>query len=158
MVFNNNASLTPVKLAKLRKLLFPLLFTLALFSGACAITAPYDQYVYAQTTGLKVDALKLMEKAERPFDAQKEFIDKFTDQWDKLYEYELHRKNNGIRITMWNLLRNPERNLMGGFLKRWKTDSVLSPAFISEAQTQVGKAIDQLSELESGKLTPKELK
>ena len=124
---------------------------------SCAITAPYDQYVYAQTTGLKVDALKLMGKAEKPFTSQNEAVDKFTDQWDKLYEYELHRKNNGIRIQMWALLRDSTKNLMGGFLQRWKKENTLSPVFIDEAKIQVGKAFDQLSELESGKIKPKEL-
>jgi hypothetical protein len=126
-------------------------------TAGCALTAPYDQYVYAQTTGLKVDALKLMDRAERPYNSQLEAIEKFTDQWDKLYEYEVHRRKNGIRIAMWDLLRNPDKHLMGGFLSRWKKDSTLNPVFISEARIQVGKAFDELSELESGKITPKDL-
>lgn len=127
-------------------------------SIGCAITAPYDQHVYSQTTGLKVDALKLMDKATRAYDSQSEAISNFTDKWDKLYEYELHRARNDIRISMWNLLRDPDKNLMGGFLKRWKTESTLSETFINEAKIQVGRAFDQLAELESGKITPKELK
>ncbi|MFT4024932.1 MAG: hypothetical protein QM664_14235 [Flavihumibacter sp.] len=123
----------------------------------CVTTAPYDQYVYAQTTGLKVDALKLMAKAGREYSTQKEAVEKFTDAWDKIYEYELHRRNNGIRINMWNLLRDPQRHLLGGFLARWQKESTLSETFISEAKIQVGKAFDQLSELESGKIKPKEL-
>lgn len=46
--------------------------------AGCALTAPYDQYVYAQTTGLKVDALNLMDRAEKPYDSQLEAIGKFT--------------------------------------------------------------------------------
>ena len=141
----------------LRRLLF--LWLLAAFFSfpGCVATAPYDQQVYAQTTALKVDALKLMTKATKDYNTQKEAVEKFTDSWDKLYEYELHRKNNGIRISMWKLLRDPERNLMGGFLARWQKENSLSTTFIDEAKIQVGKAFDQLSELESGKIKPKDL-
>lgn len=146
-------------LKRFKLLLTGLFLSLALAqSMGCAITAPYDQQVYSQTTGLKVDALKLMDKATKAYDSQSEAISNFTDKWDKLYEYELHRAKNDIRISMWNLLRDPDKNLMGGFLKRWKTESTLSETFINEAKIQVGKAFDQLAELESGKITPKELK
>jgi len=144
----------------LRRKIIPTSIILAFLmaSVSCAITAPFDQYVYAQTTGLKVDALKLMDKAEKPYSNQTEALDKFTDNWDKLYEYELHRKHNDIRINMWKLLRDPSKNLMGGYLQRWKKENTLNPTFIDEAKLQVGKAFDQLSELESGKLQPKDLK
>lgn len=124
----------------------------------CALTAPYDQFVYKESTSLKVDALKLMDKAAKPFESQQEAVEKLNDQLDKLYEYELHRRKNGIRISMWNLLRDPEKNLLGGFLKRWKEKNTLGEPFIDEAKIQIGKAFDQLAELESGKITPKELK
>jgi hypothetical protein len=58
---------------------------------------------------------------------------------------------------MWDLLRNPEKNLLGGFLSRWKKEGQLGTTFISEAKIIVGRAFDQLAELESGKITPKEL-
>lgn len=144
--------------AKQRIVTFFLALALLLALWGCAITAPYDQYVYAQTTGLKVDALKLMDKAVKPYSEAPPALEKFTDNWDKLFEYELHRKNNGIRIEMWSLLRDPGKNLMGGFLQRWKKDNTLNTVFIDEAKIQVGKAFDQLSELESGKVKPKELK
>ncbi|WP_234864124.1 hypothetical protein [Flavihumibacter fluminis] len=155
MVFN---LLTP-----LHKRSWPALILIVILSSACFIqsscvtTAPYDQYVYKESTSLKVDALKLMDKAEKTYNTQEKEIEKLTDQLDKLYEYELHRKKNQLRIQMWELLRNPEKNLLGGFLSRWKKEGQLSPGFITEAKIIVGKAFDQLAELESGKLTPKEL-
>lgn len=130
---------------------------LLLLSSACVTTAPYDQYVYKESTSLKVDALKLMDKAEKTYTSQQKEITALTDQLDKLYEYELHRRKNQLRIQMWNLLKDPERNLLGGFLSRWKKEEQLNAAFIGEAKLIVGKAFDQLAELESGKLTPKDL-
>ena len=123
----------------------------------CALTAPYDQFVYKESTSLKVDALKLMDKAIQPYDSQQTAVEKLNDQLEKLFEYELHRRKNGIRVSMWQLLRNPEKNLLGGFLKRWKESGKLNEPFIEEAKKQVGRAFDQLAELESGKITPREL-
>jgi len=155
MVFSTPAHLLKRSWQVLILLLF--LGSASLIQSSCVTTAPYDQYVYKESTSLKVDALKLMDKAEKPYNTQEKEIDKLTDQLDKLYEYELHRKKNQLRIQMWELLRNPEKNLLGGFLARWKKEGQLSPGFITEAKIIVGKAFDQLAELESGKLTPKEL-
>jgi hypothetical protein len=138
-------------------LLIVILSSACLIQSSCVTTAPYDQYVYKESTSLKVDALKLMDKAEKPYNTQEKEIEKLTDQLDKLYEYEVHRKKNQLRIQMWDLLRNPEKNLLGGFISRWKNEGQLSPGFITEVKIIVGKAFDQLAELESGKLTPKEL-
>lgn len=153
MVFNSITVFNKRKTGTLLLLISIVLFTVA----GCVTSAPYDQYVYKESTSLKVDALKLMDKAEKPYPEQENDINSFTDQLDKLYEYELHRKKNNLRMQMWDLLRNPDKNLLGGFLSRWKKDSTLSPAFITEAKLVVGRAFDQLAELESGKLTPKEL-
>lgn len=80
----------------------------------CALTAPNDQYGYAQTTGIKVDALKLMDRSIKPFNSQLEAIENFTDQWNTLYEYEVHCRNNGIQIARWDPLRNPDKHLISG--------------------------------------------
>ena len=138
-------------------LLLLFLSSVCLLQSSCVTTAPYDQFVYKESTSLKVDALKLMDKAEKPFTTQEKEIEKLTDQLDKLYEYESHRKKNQLRIQMWDLLRSPEKNLLGGFLSRWKKEGQLGTTFISEAKIIVGRAFDQLAELESGKITPKEL-
>ncbi|MBL7769735.1 MAG: hypothetical protein JNK20_12190 [Flavipsychrobacter sp.] len=149
--------LTWINKRSLRLLLVLIFSSVCLIQSSCVTTASYDQYVYKESTSLKVDALKLMDKAEKPYGTQEKEIEKLTDQLDKLYEYEVHRKKNQLRIQMWNLLRNPEKNLLGGFLSRWKKEGQLNLSFISEAKIIVGKAFDQLAELESGKLTPKEL-
>ena len=46
---------------------------------------------------------------------------------------------------------DPEKNLVAGFFKRWKTKDKLSPAFISEAKGQISSAFDSIIGLESGK-------
>jgi hypothetical protein len=119
---------------------------------ACFTTARFDQYAYTQTTALKVDALNLMDKATSTFTSNEPVINAFNEKLDKAYEYELHRKNNAFSIKMWDKLRDPDKNLLGGFMKRWKNDGQLGNAFVTEAKMQVGKAFNEIAELESGKI------
>jgi hypothetical protein len=130
-----------------------LLSTVLLFS-ACKTISVFDQYAYAQGTALKVDALKIMDKATESFTSQQAAIDEVTTRIEKAYEYEKHRPKNAITVKMWEIVKNPDRNLFGGFIKRWKEKSTLSATFINEAKTQVGEAFDMIVELESEKIKP----
>jgi hypothetical protein len=123
-----------------------------LLLGGCKTISGYDQYAYAQGTALKVDALNIMDKATENFTSQQPGIDDITTRIEKAYEYEKHRPKNGITVKMWELLKNPDRNLFGGFLKRWKEKANLSATFINEAKIQVGEAFDMIVELESQKI------
>jgi hypothetical protein len=128
------------------------LLSAMLFLGACKTISGYDQYAYAQGTALKVDALNIMDKATENFTSQQAGIDDINTRIEKAYEYEKHRPKNDITVKMWELLKNPDRNLFGGFLKRWKDKTTLSAAFINEAKVQVGEAFDMIVELESQKI------
>jgi len=128
------------------------LLSAMLFLSACKTISGYDQYAYAQGTALKVDALNLMDKATENFTSQQAGIDDINTRIEKAYEYEKHRPKNAITVKMWELLKNPDRNLFGGFLKRWKEKTTLSAAFINEAKVQVAEAFDMIVELESQKI------
>jgi len=130
-----------------------LLLAIVLFSG-CKTISGFDQYAYTQGTALKVDALNIMTKATESFTSQQAAIDDVTTRIEKAYEYEKHRPVNSITVKMWELLKNPDRNLFGGFLKRWKEKSTLSATFINEAKIQVAQAFDLIVELESEKIKP----
>lgn len=123
-----------------------------LILGGCKTISGYDQYAYAQGTALKVDALNLMDKATANFASQQAGIDDITTRIEKAYEYEKHRPKNAITVKMWELLKDPDRNLFGGFLKRWKEKDTLPTTFINEARIQVGEAFDMIVELESQKI------
>lgn len=123
-----------------------------LILGGCKTISGYDQYAYAQGTALKVDALNLMDKATANFASQQAGIDDITTRIEKAYEYEKHRPKNVITVKMWELLKDPDRNLFGGFLKRWKEKDTLPTTFINEARIQVGEAFDMIVELESQKI------
>lgn len=123
-----------------------------LILGGCKTISGYDQYAYALGTALKVDALNLMDKATANFASQQAGIDDITTRIEKAYEYEKHRPKNAITVKMWELLKDPDRNLFGGFLKRWKEKDTLPTTFINEARIQVGEAFDMIVELESQKI------
>jgi hypothetical protein len=132
-----------------------LLLLSAIFFGAwqgCSTISTFDQYAYTQTTSLKVDALALMGKATEDAAMHTDALEQLTIKIDKAYEYEKGRPKNEITTRMWDVLKNPERNLLGGFVKRWREKGKLSQAFIDEAKELVAEAFDLISGLESQKI------
>lgn len=125
-----------------------LLFALALSSCEATRTAVFDHYSYQRTTELKVETSRLMDKAITPFAQNKPEIDALLLNIEKLVEYEKNKPNNEITFAMWKILSDEEKNLLGGFFKRWKDAGQLSPAFVSEAKKQVMEAMDLLIQYE----------
>jgi hypothetical protein len=124
---------------------------LVAFHG-CSSISLFDQYAYTQATSLKVDALALMGKATEQAPMYNEAIEQLLIKVDKAYEYEKGRPKNEITTRMWDVLKNPDRNLLGGFVKRWREKGQLSQAFIDESKELVGEAFDLISSLESRKI------
>jgi DNA transposition AAA+ family ATPase len=52
-------------------------------------------------------------------------------------------------------MKDPDKNLLGGFLKRWKEKDKLSAVFVDEAKRLISTGFDQIIGLESGKIKPK---
>lgn len=121
---------------------------------ACAANiSPYSQRAYEQATSLKVDALALMNKATEPYSRHQAKVEALKLDLDKAYEFAAGRPKNEHSTRQWEILRDPERHLLGGFLKRWEAapGGQLSPAFVKEARTIVSQAFDTIIQLESGK-------
>ena len=47
---------------------------------------------------------------------------------------------------------DPEVNLLGGFLRRWREQQTLNPVFVKEASENIAKAFDLIVRLEVAKL------
>ncbi len=127
------------------------LLSIQIFSS-CKTISVFDQYAYTQSTALKVDALSLMDNATTGFTANTTEIEDFNLKIQKVYEYEKHRPKNEITVKLWDIIMNPDKNLLGGFLARWKQNNTLGKTFINEAKIQVGEAFDIIVELESQKI------
>ena len=93
-----------------------------------------------------------MSKATDSYDEHEKEVEALVRQLDKAYEYDRGRQLNQITIAQWDILRDPNRDLVGGFLKMWKAKVTLRATFIAEKKKQVGDAFDQIIQLESGKL------
>lgn len=134
---------------KLKNKLFAIiLIATATLSCESTRTAVFDQYSYQRTTELKVETSKLMDKATSPYSKNIAEIDALLLNIEKLAEYEKNKPDNEITFAMWNVLSDQEKNLLGGFFKRWKEKETLSPTFVTESKKQVLDAIDLLIQYE----------
>jgi hypothetical protein len=124
----------------------------SLFLTGCTLIARYDQAAYEHATSAKVDTLALLGKATGSYDDHEKEVEALVRQLDKAYEYDRGRQLNKITIAQWDILRDPNRDLVGGFLKVWKTKGTLSATFVTEKKKQIADAFDQIIQLESGKL------
>lgn len=114
-------------------------------------TALFDPYSYQKTTEIKVEAIKIMDKATTPYQNHKPEVEALFLEIEKLQEYEKNKPNNEITFAMWQVLSNKEKNLLAGFFKRWESKEVLSPLFIDESKKQILSALDLLIQYEINK-------
>jgi len=121
---------------------------------ACPTISGYSETAYRYATTLKVESLALMDKASESYADHATEATNLMLEIDKAYEYARGRPNNEISTRQWNILRSPDRALLGGFIARWKAQDKLSPTFITEVKENVSDAFDTISELESGKIKP----
>ncbi len=132
---------------------FSLALLLVLLSfHACSQISPYSHFAYQQATSLKAEALALMAKATEPYASHEKEINELETELEFAYEYAKGRPKNELSTKQWQILKDPNRNLLGGFIKRWKEESTLSSEFIREARGLVADAFDTISGLESGKI------
>ena len=118
---------------------------------SCSTIATFDQVAYDKTTGAKAEALALMDKATKSYGANLKEIEAVSLTIDKAYEYDRGRALNTTTVQQWEILRDPNRNLFGGFLRRWHDKGSLKPDYIAEKKHDIAEAFDQITGLEIGK-------
>jgi len=132
---------------------------LAAAVASCGPTiSTFSPIAYEQATSLKVDALALMGRATEPYADHRAETESLTVRLAKAYEFAKGRPNNDISAQQWRILIDPERNLLGGVLARWRKESKLSPTFVTEAKGLVSDAFDTIIGLESGKIQPDQVR
>ena len=133
-----------------------------LLAGVVASCGPtistFSPIAYEQATSLKVDALALMGRATEPYADHRAETESLTVRLAKAYEFAKGRPSNDISAQQWHILIDAERNLLGGFLARWKKESKLSATFVTEAKGLVSDAFDTIIGLESGKIKPEQVR
>lgn len=116
-----------------------------------------NETAYQQAVQLKVQSLALLDKASEPYAGHADQAEVLRLELNIAYEYAKGRPNNELSIRQWELMIDPERNLMGGLLSRWEQEGTLSPVFVQEFRGVVSDAFDSIIGLESGKIKPEEV-
>ena len=145
-----------IKEMKTKNLIVILSISYLLWS--CASISVFSPEAYKQAVELKVESLELMSFATESFANHEEDVIALTTKLKKAYEFSSGRPDNEISTKQWEILIDPGKNLLGGFLKRWKEEEALSGFFITEMQALVSDAFDTIIGLESGKINPSEIR
>jgi len=56
-----------------------------------------------------------------------------------------------LTVQQWEILKDPNRDLLGGFLKKWENEKVLHVVFIEEKKKQISNTFDEILKLEPAK-------
>ncbi len=118
---------------------------------SCSTIDVFNQKAYEQSVNLKVEALNIISNANESYDANIQTINELKIDCKKAYEYAKGRDKNEDSIKQWEIMIDPESNLLFGFLERWKNKKMLNNQFIIEAKQIISEAFDTIIELESGK-------
>lgn len=150
-------SLWRAKPALLITLMLALCLGTALILGSCTSIAIYSETAYEQAVSLKVESLALMDKATEACADHKIEIEALKTKLQTAYEFAKGRPKNEISAKQWQIMIDPDRNMIGGFLKRWEENAALTQTFIDEAKGLISDGFDAIIGLESGKIKPNEL-
>lgn len=67
---------------------------------------------------IKVDALRTLERAEEPFSRNQSRIEALRVRMEKASEYARGRPRNEASARQWEIMKDPDGHMMGGFLTR----------------------------------------
>lgn len=122
---------------------------------SCApLVSQYSDSAYRQAVELKVVSLDLIEHATQPYAAYDDEVKVLRLELRKAYEFSKGRPDNEFSTQQWDIMIDPERNMLGGFLRRWEERGSMSEAFVNEASQNIAAGFDTIIGLESGKIEP----
>jgi hypothetical protein len=122
--------------------------------AGCATISTYDPTSYKNATDLKAESLLLIQKSTDPASQHNAEINKVRIELQQNYEYERGKgKLNGPTVQQWQLLADPDGNLLAGLLKRWEgQEKGFLPAFVDGVSKNIGDAFDEIIRLEQHKV------
>ena len=97
----------------------------SLLLTACSSVSVFSPEAYKQAVDLKIESLNLMSAATEPYSDYEEEVAYLKTELEKAYEFAKGRPNNEISTKQWEILIDENRNLLGGFLKRWQDEDTL---------------------------------
>jgi len=124
--------------------------------AACEDIPQYSLQAYSNATEAKAKSLALLAKADDPYATHRAEAEALILDLDVAYEFAAGVAGNNAAADMWNIIRDPRENSVGGFVRLWRDDlpGGLSPGFIEAFERDVRFAFDRLICLESNKREP----
>lgn len=127
-------------------------FCVALLLAGCApIISEYSLDAYKNATSLKAETLAMVDKSGEKYAAHRDDVDALTVKISAAYEFAAGIPNNDLSATQWQIVRNPDGNLWGGFVRVWSSQGTVSPAFRLGIRKNISDAFDQIICLEVNK-------
>ncbi len=134
----------------LRRMLALILLPLAL--AACdPLIGGYSAEAYKNATSLKARSLAMIDRAGRSYASQQADIAALMTDIDAAYEFSKGLPRNRISARQWQLMRDPDEGLMGGFVAGWRRNGTVGGFFRGEKKTQIARAYDYIICLEVNK-------
>ena len=129
-----------------------LLCVLFLLSGCAPLIAEYSLEAYKNATSLKAEALDLIDKSGEPYARRREEAEALTTKINAAYEFAAGTAYNQLSARQWQILRDPNGQLYGGYITFWKRRGTMSnPRFRMHAKNLIGAAFDEIICLEANK-------
>lgn len=119
-------------------------------TGGLTVSA-YDPAAHQNAIVLRNEAVALMAKAGEPFAQHKAEVELLNAKVEAAYQVAASTPRNELVAREWQVLKDPERDLYGGFIKRWQTSGALRTVFREEASAQVTEGFDLIICLEAAK-------
>lgn len=132
------------------------IFVLFICLAACApLIGPYSPTAYKNATSLKAETLALMKKATEPYPRYEQKVDSLMVGINGAYEYVHGIPSDDLSAGQWEILKDPDGDLLGKFFLRWKSRSTLSRSYIDEFSKIISDAFDEIICLEANKKSGK---
>lgn len=128
--------------------------SLILILGSCS-TSFYDHYSFTETLETKVQANSLIRQSINPYSENVQQVESFKGRLEKMVSYEKVKGKNEITVKMWEFVNN-DKNSIHKFLKLWKEQETLSPAFTEEFSVSINQIFEKMIDYETKKDTQSE--
>jgi hypothetical protein len=124
--------------------------------SACTTIAPFSHTAFEQATSVKAHAVFVMDSATEPYAEHKAEVRELRLAVEKAYEYAKSRPRNEESRQQWEIVRDPNRDSLAGFLGYWEQKGALKPAYIADQKNEIAKHFDEIIKLELGKVGSKD--
>ncbi len=123
---------------------------------ACQVTKlgpSYSEKAYSNATTLKARSVALIDLSSQPYAQHSAAATQLSTDISAALEFSKGQPRNEVATNQWALMRDPEKNLIGGYLKHWQGPGAegVSEFFRSEARGKIEQAYDYIICLEVNK-------